>query len=87
MFFSGIIKGIEVYEGSYSTTATRTWPTSAWSAWDAFVATRTNAVEAISNNTRSGNRNGKSGGATLACTPATALTTWSLAMLFGLYIL
>jgi len=74
-FFSGIIRGTEVYEGSYSTVATRTWPASAWSAWDAFVATRTNAVEAISNN------------AIPACTSASALTTWTLALLFGSYIL
>jgi len=86
-FFSGIIQGTEAYEGSYSTTATRTWPSSAWSAWDAFVATRTNAVEAITNNTRNGNRNVNSGSAALACTSVTALTTWTLALLFGSFML
>lgn len=85
--FSGIIQGTEAYEGSYSTTATTTWPASAWSAWDAFVATRTNAVEAVTNNTRSGNRNGNPGSAIRACASATILTTWTLALLFGSFML
>jgi len=84
-FLSGVIRGTEAYEGSYSTTATRTWPSSAWSTWDAFVATRTNGVDAMSNNTRNRNGIGHSSSAVSSCT--TALTSWTLALSFASFLL